>query len=918
MDFEPIAIVGRSCLFPGASTPQQLWSLIASGQNAISRCPQHRWRVPKHMVLAEKERQPGRAYTDHGGYVADFPTHFDPRGFALDPNEILRHDELVRWVLHTARQALRDAGCNGPERTPARTGAIFGLLSVPTEKFASFTESFWLGQREDPVCRFNSGLTAHLLAQALKLDRGAFALDAACASSIYAIHLACEELHSGRADLMLAGAVSRADDLFLHVGFSTLDALSPTGHSRPFHKDADGLLPAEGASFIALKRLSDALRAGDTIHGVMRGIGISNDGRSASLITPSERGQESAMRAAYQIAGLEPAEISLLECHATGTPVGDACELRSTGRVFEGLRELPIGSVKSNMGHPMTAAGMAGLLKILGAFAARTRPASLHASDTGSQIPLLRASPFRLLCGNESWNAAGPRKAALSAFGFGGNNAHLIVEEWAGQTAASTFPPAPQPREPVAIVSVGVIAGSCPNLDEFTRALFGRGPESRRTENIELEVNGLGFPPADLERSLAQQAMALAAASQAFAGAGEAAARRTGVYTGLGCDPVGARLGLGSRLTPGAATAPGSGLPTWVAASVIGGLANIVANRISSRFDLNGPSFAVMAEETSGLAAIHLAARALQSGAIDLAIAGAVDLSCEPVHEAAACAILPPEKHEPGDAAVFFAMKRLEDAARSSDRIYAIFDPDDDSSAEPSAGLGALFGHAHAASGMLECAAAVLQCAHNVLPSGAPWIAPGPLKRLEVRVKALGGAIGKTVFAAHPTRAPLPLTIDRPPGIFVHAGEDGSRTVIVAAGRRRPAPKTRARGRVAPYRRADARARVRRHLLSAGAARWRTRFRISGGRGRISWRWGQSVAGFSRDPTVGPWSRSRFRTRSLMDLRRNATACRSPRKARSQHFALPGARPVDARLARLKTASRDRIQRGGDEHPVGI
>ena len=118
--------------------------------------------------------------------------------------------------------------------------------------------------------------------------------------SLYAIQLACDELQSGRADLMLAGAVSRGDDLFLHVGFSTLEAMSPTGQSRPFHKDADGLLPAEGASFVALKRLSDAIRDGNTIHGIIRGIGISNDGRSASLMTPSDRGQESAMRAAYR------------------------------------------------------------------------------------------------------------------------------------------------------------------------------------------------------------------------------------------------------------------------------------------------------------------------------------------------------------------------------------------------------------------------------------------------------------------------------------------------------------------------------------------------------------------------------------------------------------------------------------------
>jgi acyl transferase domain-containing protein/3-hydroxymyristoyl/3-hydroxydecanoyl-(acyl carrier protein) dehydratase len=786
MEFEPVAIVGRSCVFPGASTPDQLWDLVVTGRHAISSCPENRWRASKAAILAPGRRQPGRACTDRGGYVLDFAGEFEPRGFAIDPAELSRYDESVRWVLHAARQALRDARLNVPDGTPARTAAIFGLLCVPTEKFASFAESFWMGQPEDPLARFNSGLTAHLLARALKLDGGAFALDAACASSLYAIQLACEELQTGRADCMLAGAVSRGDDLFLHAGFSTLEAISLTGQIRPFHRDADGLLPAEGAAFVALKRLSDAVRDGNAIHAIIRGVGISNDGRSASLMTPSETGQEIAIRAAYRMAGIDPAEVSLIECHATGTPVGDACELRSTGRVFDGLHGVPIGSVKSNLGHPMTAAGMAGLLKLLGAFAARTRPATLHVGDGRDQIAALASSAFRLVGRNEPWDAAGPRMAALSAFGFGGNNAHLIVEEWAGQLAVRSIHPMPAPRSPVAIVSLGVIAGDCGNLDQFTRALFGKGPGSRRTEAIELELDGLGFPPSDLENSLGQQVMALSAAGQALAGAGDVPAASTGVYIGLGCDPEGARLGLGSRLAPGAAAPPqGSQLPGWVPASVIGGLANIVANRVSSRFNLGGPSFAIMAEELSGLVALRLAARALQERRVDLAVAGAVDLCRGPVHQAAARAVLPIEKHEPGDAAVFLALKRLEDAELANDRIYAVFDADDATPTEELSSLASRFGHAHAASAMLDAAAAVLECAHGARVNGRPWIVPTDLRRVQVRVEALGGAFGRAVFAAHPTRPPLPLLIDRAPRIFVYPGvcpgDAGSRLVIVAA-----------------------------------------------------------------------------------------------------------------------------------------
>jgi len=132
MEFEPIAIVGRSCLFPGASTPEQLWNVVSTGQCTVSTSPQNRWRVPKEAIISDESRSPGRAYTDRGGYVSGFASLFDPRGFALHPNEIQRHDEMLRWVLHTGREALRNAGINAPEHTPAPTGAIFGLRCVPT------------------------------------------------------------------------------------------------------------------------------------------------------------------------------------------------------------------------------------------------------------------------------------------------------------------------------------------------------------------------------------------------------------------------------------------------------------------------------------------------------------------------------------------------------------------------------------------------------------------------------------------------------------------------------------------------------------------------------------------------------------------------------------------------------------------
>src|SRR6185503_1163343 len=192
---------------------------------------------------------------------------------------------------------------------------------------------------------------AHLVARAIGFQERSFALDAACASSLYALRLACDMLHDRRTDVMLAGGVCHVDDLILHLGFTALQAISMSGRSRPFHRDADGLVPAHGAALVVLKRLDDAERAGDHILGVIRAVGLSNDGRSRGLLVPSEEGQVRALGAAYTMAGLDPREVSLVECHATGTPVGDGVEIRGMKRVYEGARDVPVGSLKSNLGH---------------------------------------------------------------------------------------------------------------------------------------------------------------------------------------------------------------------------------------------------------------------------------------------------------------------------------------------------------------------------------------------------------------------------------------------------------------------------------------------------------------------------------------------------------------------------------------
>ena len=798
MPFAPIAIVGRGCVLPGALDPSALWEAVAAGRDLIGPAPEGRWRVERDDVICDPTGASGdRSWSDRGGYVRGFESVWDPRGFGVRAAELEGLDPLVHWALHAAREALREtaggaAGDGSDGRAPARprTGAIFGNLGFPSERMAAYAGSVWTGEGEvDPRNRFMSGGTAELLRRAMGLGAGAFCLDAACASSLYAIKLACDRLHDGRADVMLAGAVQGADDLFLHVGFCALNALSRSGRSRPFHRDADGLLPAEGAAFVALKRLADARRDGDTIHGVIRGIGLSNDGRGKGMLAPSEEGQRRAIRAAYAQAGIDPGRVSLLECHATGTPVGDATELRSTAAVFEGLEGVPLGSLKSNLGHLITAAGAAGLIKVLEALRAKQRPPTLHVEEPGAASLALQGSPFRLLTRLEPWECAGPRIAALSAFGFGGNNAHLVVSEEAPELdapRAGTGSPSgasgagASSTGAVAIVGLGCIVARASSRAEFTEALFAGeslldGAGEGRMSPLELDLEGLRFPPKDLAQALAQQLAVLEASREAVAEAGPLPGERTGIFLGVEPDAEVARYGTRWRLAGKAreAKAPGSWLarardavvPVLEAPAVIGTMPNIPANRLSSQFDLGGPAFTVQEGEASGLVALELAARALRSGELDAALAGAVDLCCEPVHRRAAASLFSEDRKRPGDAAVVFVLKRLADAERDGNRVYALLEEPagieaDADTADVRLGTGEGFesllprlGNADAASALVHVAAAAIALHHRRRLDGRPWPADRTrARRATVRV-ATGSVQGLVEAGGRPPRS---------------------------------------------------------------------------------------------------------------------------------------------------------------------
>jgi len=800
--FEPIAIIGRGCILPGCSSPEALWETVAEGRSQITEAPTGDWRVSMERVLdsASAHYNADHAWTDRGGYIRGFAEQFDPAVASIDAALIARLDPVFQWSIYAAQQAMAEVR-PGKTGNTERAGLILGNLSYPTRLHTRLAEQSWLyrlvGKRPPAGTdvhawnRFMSGLPAMLAAKACHFAGGSMALDAACASGLYAIKIACDRLQDRRADLMLAGAVNAADQLFLHVGFSALNALSRSGRSRPFHQDADGLLPAEGAAFVALKRLDDALSAGDRIFGVIRGVGLSNDGRSGGFLSPSQAGQVRSMQAALAQAGLAPDAVQYVECHATGTAVGDATEIASLNRVY-GNRDLALGSLKANLGHLITASGIAGLLKTLTAMehgiiplTPGSRPLNGALADTGFNVPER----------NASWNERdGQRTAAISSFGFGGNNAHLIIEQQPA-IQPSQFVPAPKIVPEVAIVGLGIRTQLDPNATAFAERLLGDGNASADFDAncLKLSARQLVFPPNELKQALGQQLILLDVVQQVTAHLAPLDPERTGVFVGMHTDSEICRYGLRKRwpelMQQAGITADSDWLtaaekalsPPLDSAGVIGKMPNISANRISNAMDIRGPGFAVSREELSGDAALDLACTAIRRGEINTALVAAVDLCREEVHEQAVLAVLDDAGKQVADAAVMLILKSRTQAEHDGDKILALVASGGDGSAvlhnTPSESpLYAKLGHAHAASGLLHIALGIqmLRARAQISPDGsvqpllrseAPW-------QVAVHNSSFGGETAQWTLREASTDSADVLRLRRMPAFSRYAAND--------------------------------------------------------------------------------------------------------------------------------------------------
>ncbi|MEU6774832.1 beta-ketoacyl synthase N-terminal-like domain-containing protein [Streptomyces sp. NPDC046759] len=470
----PVAVVGMAVLLPGAPDLAAYWSNLCAGVDAIREVPADRWDADYYRPdAAGGPTAPDRIYCRRGGFV-DGLAEVDVTRYGIMPSSVpgTEPDQLI--ALEVAAAALADAG--GEERLPERhrigvtlgrggyltpglvrldqrvrtagqltrtLGELLpGLSAAQLDRIRqAFTERLGPATPESAI-GLVPNLAASRIANRLDLRGPAYTVDAACASSLVAVDQAVTELTTGRCDLMLAGGVHHCHDITLWSVFAQLRALSPTQRIRPFHRDADGILIGEGTGVVVLKRLADAERDGDRVYAVIRGTGVAGDGRTAGLVTPDPGGQARAVRQAWRAAGLDPAapdSIGLLEAHGTATPAGDAAELATVAEVFgparaddrETVRPV-LGSVKSMIGHTMPAAGIAGLVKAALALHHGTLLPTLHCD---APHPALAATRFRTLDRARPWetDARRPvRRAAVNAFGFGGINAHVVLEEAPG------------------------------------------------------------------------------------------------------------------------------------------------------------------------------------------------------------------------------------------------------------------------------------------------------------------------------------------------------------------------------------------------------------------------------------------------------------------------------------------------------
>jgi len=469
---KPLAIIGIGCLFPQANGKDAYWANIKGAIDSITDVPETHWRTAD--LYDPDPKTPDHTYGKRGGFLD--PIEFNPMEFSIQPNILEAIDTSQLLGLIAAREALRDAGYD-PQSDFARdrvsvllgvTGALEMVIplgarlghpqwrkalkdaGVPADVAQEVVERIadsYVPWQENSFPGLLGNVVAGRISKQFDLGGTNTVVDAACGSSLSAVHMAAMELACGRSDMVITGGIDTFNDIFMYTCFSKTPALSPSNLVRPFDHQSDGTLIGEGLGLIALKRLEDAERDNDHIYAVLRGVGAASDGKGGAIYEPSASGQKRTLIDAYRQSQVDPRTISLLEAHGTGTKVGDATEIKALREVYgesDGAPWCALGSVKSQIGHTKAAAGSAGLIKTALALYHKILPPTINVEQPQAVITEGN-SPFYVNTVTRPWlaNPDHPRRAAVSAFGFGGSNFHCVLEEYLSEPTCCDFSDAP-------------------------------------------------------------------------------------------------------------------------------------------------------------------------------------------------------------------------------------------------------------------------------------------------------------------------------------------------------------------------------------------------------------------------------------------------------------------------------------------
>src|SRR5438874_11258891 len=439
MSDESIAIVGASCRFPGAENLEQFWQLLVSAGDAVCEVDDRRWST--RLYYHPDRSEPGKSYTWSAGLITGVDL-FEPSFFGISPREAAQMDPQQRLLLELAWQAFEDAGVPASKMSGTATGVYIGASATDYSDLR-------LGDPAGADSYFMTGSTLSILANRISyifdLRGPSLAIDTACSSSLVALHHACEAIRSKKISGAVVGGINLLLAPYPFIGFSRASMLSRRGRCFAFDERADGYVRGEGGGVVVLKRLRDALADGDPIRAIIRGTGVNSDGRTIGLSMPSEAAQAALIRSVCERAATAAEDLAFFEMHGTGTPAGDPVEAAAVGHALGQLRPepLPIGSVKTNIGHLEAASGMAGLIKTALALEHGTLPPSLHCVTPNPKIPF---DELNLRVVRDVEARARGKGAGINSFGFGGTNGHAVLApppQKAARTQATVGPMPP-------------------------------------------------------------------------------------------------------------------------------------------------------------------------------------------------------------------------------------------------------------------------------------------------------------------------------------------------------------------------------------------------------------------------------------------------------------------------------------------